>query len=212
VKDGLLLDLLETLQDESKRTHRDQVLDSALQLGQKYSFDEGHGTTVAEFATKLFDDTASLHDLDDEARLLLEVAALLHNLGTFININGHHKHSYYLLSNSPLIGLSDEQRAIVANVARYHRKSPPTLDHEPYRALSPKERVLVSKLAALLRVADSFDREHGGKVSSFQVEQKGSQFLIQLKGKGDLLLERWAITQKSDLFEEVFGLKVSVAD
>ncbi len=212
LKDGLLLDMIQDLYDGRKPLHRDQVLASARRLGKKYAFDEQHGATVARLAAQLFDETRSLHNLDDESRLLLEVAAWLHDIGQFVNIMGHHKHTYYLLSTIPLIGLSDSQRAIVANVARYHRKSFPNLKHEPYRNLPVKDRVIVSKLAAILRLADALDTEHAGKVGEFAVEHKQPKFILKLKGQGDLLLEKWALAKKAALFEEVFSVKFSIED
>ncbi len=174
--------------------------------------DEQHGTSVARFAVKLFDETRTLHNLTLEYRLLLEVAALLHDIGSFINMAEHHKHTLYLLTATPVIGLTREQMAVVANTARYHRKSQPKIQHDAYRVLSSKDRVVVAKLAALLRVADAMDNEHASKVSEFSVELKKPKFLIRLKGEGDLLLEKWALLKKAQMFEETFSVKVAVED
>jgi exopolyphosphatase/guanosine-5'-triphosphate,3'-diphosphate pyrophosphatase len=212
LKDGLLVDLLGRLNQERSQESRAQVLASAKQLGLKYSLDRDHGEAVSRFAVQLFDATRSLHNLTDDHRLLLEVAGQLHEIGNYVDVTGHHKHSYYLLMHSPLLGLTDWQRAIVANIARYHRKSAPSLNHEPYRNLAPKSRLIVTKLAALLRVADALDREHGGKVTKVEIECRPPRLVLRLRGKGDLLLERWAIERKAELFEEVFGWKVSLTD
>ncbi|RPH37404.1 Ppx/GppA family phosphatase, partial [bacterium] len=79
LKDGLLIDMIQELFGEKRPLRRDQVLGSAIQLGRKYMFDEQHGTTVARYAARLFDETRQLHNLGMEFRLLLEVAALLHD-------------------------------------------------------------------------------------------------------------------------------------
>jgi exopolyphosphatase/guanosine-5'-triphosphate,3'-diphosphate pyrophosphatase len=212
LKDGLLLDIVQDLYDQKARLHRDQVLASALQVGRKYVFDEPHATGVARFALQLFDETQRLHHLDDESRLLLEVAAMLHDIGHFISATEHHKHSLYLLTATPLIGLSKSQRAIVANVARYHRKSAPSLQHESFKILPAKDRVVVSKLAALLRLADALDTEHGRKVSDIAVEYEHPRLMLRLHGQGDLLLEKWGLAKRTPIFEEVFGVKVAIAD
>jgi exopolyphosphatase / guanosine-5'-triphosphate,3'-diphosphate pyrophosphatase len=212
LKDGLLIDMIQELFGEKRPLRRDQVLASAIQLGRKYMFDEQHGTTVARYAARLFDETRSLHNLGMEFRLLLEVAALLHDIGNFINSADHHKHTYYLLSVSPLIGLTQTQLAIVANVARYHRKSMPKPQHDGFRTLSSKERVVVSKLSALLRLADAMDNEHASKVESFSVEYKKPKLTIRMRGEGDLLLEKWALAKKAPMFEDVFSVKFSIDD
>jgi exopolyphosphatase/guanosine-5'-triphosphate,3'-diphosphate pyrophosphatase len=210
VKEGLLIDMMQELYGEKKISSREQVLTSALQIGRKYLFDEQHGRAVARYAAQLFDQTRALHNLPIEYRTLLEVAALVHDIGSFINMTGHHKHTYYLLTATPIIGLSKEQNALVANIARYHRKSLPKISHEGYAALSSKDRVIVSKLAALLRLADAMDNEHAARVESFAVEYRKPKFILTLKGEGDLLLEKWALMNKSAMFEQVFNVKLAL--
>lgn len=210
LKDGLLLDMIQELYGEKTSSPREQVMAAALQIGRKYMFDERHGLTVARYATQLFDETRSLHNLPIEYRTLLEVAALLHDIGTFVSMTDHHKHTFYLLMATPIIGLSKQQNLLVANIARYHRKSVPKVSHEAYAALSTKERVVVSKLAALLRLADAMDNEHESRVKNFEVEVKKPRFIMRLKGEGDLLLEKWALMKKASMFEQVFNLKFSV--
>ena len=210
LKDGILADMVQELYGEKRGVDRDQVISSAMALGRKYAFDEQHAVTVARFAVQLFDQTKPLHNLALEHRVMLEVAALLHDIGTFINVTGHHKHTQYLLLASPLVGLSREQMAIVANVARYHRKSFPKQQHDAYRLLSGRDRVIVSKLAALLRLADAMDNEHASKVEGFRVEIRKPEFVVHLDGKEDLLLEKWALMQKAPMFEEVFSVRLMI--
>jgi exopolyphosphatase/guanosine-5'-triphosphate,3'-diphosphate pyrophosphatase len=212
LKDGLLVDMTQELYGEKKHAYRDQVFSSALQTGRKYMFDEQHGIITAKFAVKLFDETKNLHNLNLEYRLLLEVAALLHDIGMFINVNDHHKHTHYLLMATPVIGLNKSQMAIVANVARYHRKSFPKNAHEAFRVLSSKDRVIVTKLAALLRLADAMDNEHASKVSDVEVEYRKPKMIIRMKGQEDMLLEKWALANKAELFEEVYSTTLVVEE
>jgi exopolyphosphatase/guanosine-5'-triphosphate,3'-diphosphate pyrophosphatase len=153
LKDGVLLEITAELRDQAKRSYRNQIIESARRLGKKYYFDEKHATVVAKLAMQIFDQTKSFHQLDDEARLILEVAALLHDIGHYVNVSNHHKHTFYLIESSPVIGLTTLQTNMIANVARYHRKSPPKMQHKPYEDLQPKQRLIISQLAAILRLA-----------------------------------------------------------
>ena len=212
LREGILYDIIGELYQDAPALHRDQAVNAALQLGQKYGFDEQHAATVSRYALQLFDATQELHGLDRQHRLLLEVSALLHDIGQFVNANGHHKHSYYLIVSSPIIGLVQRERELVANIARYHRKASPSLQHDTYRQLEPHDRVVVSKLAAILRLADGCDAEHTAIVSKINIDCSRQKLKLALNGEGDLLLAKWAVIRKGNLFEEVYGSKVLIDD
>lgn len=207
LKDGLLEDLL----TPNPRRREHQALRSAYQLGRRCSFDEVHADKVVELALELFDETKSLHRLDEKARFYLHVAALLHDVGKFINPSGHHKHSHYLIRNSRLLGLSPNQRNLIACIARYHRKSAPEASHTPFRELSPREKMLVTKLSALLRLAEALDAEHRGQIRSVKASKGKGALLLKLEGPGDLLLERWAVQPSLAILIEALGIPVQVA-
>jgi exopolyphosphatase/guanosine-5'-triphosphate,3'-diphosphate pyrophosphatase len=210
LREGLLVEMAAASDGKRHTPPRDQLMNWAVRLGRKYAFDEPHGTTVAKLAGQLFDATKAIHRLDDEQRLLLEVASLLHDIGHFVSVSKHHKHTFYLLRATPVLGLTDTQMAVVANVARYHRKSPPKPHHRGYTELSPRDRVITSKLAALLRLADALDTQHQGQSIDVSVEHDRRQLVLRLKGTGDLLLEKWKLVKKAGMFEEVFSLKCLV--
>ncbi len=191
---------------ESQRAR--QVRTSAIVHGRRFAFDERHARQVATLALRLFDATGDLHRLDDEARLLLETSALLHDIGAFVEPRRHHKHSAYIISNLEIVGLSQREAQLVATIARYHRKSLPTTHHEAFAALSVPDRDLVSRLAAILRIADALDREHGALVEALTIDRKKGELLLRPHASRDLLLEAWALEQRADLFEQLFGLKV----
>ena len=205
VKDGLLSEIIWEILYRGKHLDLDQVMSSAFQFGRKYAFDEKHGVAVSRIALQIFDQTQHLHNMNGESRMVLEVASLLHDVGQFVGVSNHHKHTFYLLQAGPIIGLSPAQIQMVANVARYHRKSPPRLVHESFRSLSPKQRKLVSTLASILRVADAIDRQHDDCVQSVNLTFKRQRVTLRLRGGGDLLLAKWALGKRSDLFEKIFG-------
>ncbi len=184
------------------------VTDACLRIGRRYQFDERHGTLVARFAVRLFDDLAPLHKLSQRDRILLHAAALLHDVGDFVRYEGHHKHSHYIVTHSDIMGLLPAERDIVANVARYHRKSAPSLDHENFRTLSPRDRTKVREMAAILRIADALDREHRSKVSEVTSRIEGNDLVLSVGGSSERVLEEWTVRAKSGLLREVFGLGV----
>jgi exopolyphosphatase/guanosine-5'-triphosphate,3'-diphosphate pyrophosphatase len=213
LKEGVLVDLARAHfipQDFSAELAA--INEACVRLGRRYQFDEQHGTIVARFALRLFDDLAQRHRLGPRDRILLHAAAILHDVGDFVRYEGHHKHSYYIITHSDLMGLTPEERSIVANVARYHRKSPPNADHENFRALSREARAKVKPLAAILRVADALDREHRAKVAEVTARVDGSILHLEVIGAHERALEEWTVLAKSGMMRDAFGLDVRIAD
>ena len=187
---------------------RAQVTANAISLGKRYRFDERHARHVALLACRLFDALQADHGLDPSRRLLLEVSAILHDIGMVIRASGHHKHGHYIVNNSEIFGLDGRDRAIVANVVRYHRRALPSPSHASYVNLSRADRIVVNKLAALLRVADALDRSHQARVRDLQVEKSDEEVTIRCQCTGNLALKMLALERKADLFQEVFGQRV----
>src|SRR5260221_192047 len=157
--------------------------------GRNYPWDGMPGKRVPTLPARLFDELRSEHGLGTRDRLLLEVAALLHDVGIYVSLRGHHKHSQYLLSVSEIFGLSREDMAIVSNVARYHRRAGPNKSHLPYMALDSDARVLVNKLAAILRVANALDADHLQKVQDVKIVKEDEAWVLEVEGAGGPTLE-----------------------
>jgi exopolyphosphatase / guanosine-5'-triphosphate,3'-diphosphate pyrophosphatase len=206
---GLLLDLVRREEGHGIEDFRRQVMASATALGEKYRYDATHGRNVAFIATQVFDQIRAEHGLSDRHRLLLEVAGLLHDVGIYVNLKGHHKHSEYILSASEIFGLSRDDMAIVANVARYHRRATPQKSHLPYMALDRTTRVEVNKLAAILRLANALDADHLQKVKDVRLFFEEGTWVLEVQGAGDLTMERLASLARSDLLTEVFGRRLA---
>ena len=210
LKDGILLDIAEDLSKTLLLRRREQVWESALHLGHKYQFDEKHARRTAKLAARLFEQSKPLHDLDDSNLLLLEVGALLHDIGHFINSLDHDKHGYYLLTANRLIGLTQRAQNIVANLVRYHRKASPSTDDENFKSLPQKDRLIVIKLSTLLRLADSLDISHMGNVTDVALRETKSGWRLRLSGQSDQMLVSWALNKRKSGFKDVFGVNLEM--
>ena len=208
MRDGVLLDLARIPGGQEDVSVAEGVLHSALSIAKKYNADLSHGQHVAELALRLFDALQTEHRLAARERLLLRVAGILHEIGGFVSTRAHHKHSYYLIANSEVFGLTREEINVAAHIARYHRRSPPKPAHLEYMALPRPTRMLVSKLAAILRVADALDRNHAQQVRDLRVAKLEDDIVIYVRGVADLTLERAAVAAKGDMFEDIYGMRL----
>jgi exopolyphosphatase/guanosine-5'-triphosphate,3'-diphosphate pyrophosphatase len=207
---GVLLDLLDEGGSQEAGDFERQVLASAEAVGQRFQFDREHGRHVAMLATELFDQLRDEHGLTDRDRLLLQTASLLHDVGIYVSLRAHHKHSQYLLAASQIFGLSDEETKVVSNIARYHRRGTPRRSHLPYMELDQADRLLVNKLAALLRIANALDAEHLQKVRDVRLVRAERTWVLELDGTGDITMEQMAAVARADMFTEVYGRDVIV--
>jgi exopolyphosphatase / guanosine-5'-triphosphate,3'-diphosphate pyrophosphatase len=209
IRAGILLDMAQRAGLES---FDEQILASARALAAKYHSNENHVEQVRKLALTLFDQLQTVHRLERKERLYLEVASILHDVGTFISDRSHHKHAQYIISSSEIFGLSRSDMNLIANIARYHRKSPPTRSHLPYISLDRESRMIVSKLAAILRIADALDQDYSNKIKTLKVtaDEEKENYLLEVEADGDLTMERLSLQNKSDLFREIFGRPVEL--
>jgi exopolyphosphatase/guanosine-5'-triphosphate,3'-diphosphate pyrophosphatase len=167
-----------------------------------------HASTVQALALELFEALQGYLDLSDQDGLMLELAALLHDVGRFISDRDHHKHSMYIVNWTEIVGLSERDRKLVGLVARYHRKGRPRPDHVEFGSLAPEDRMRVSKLAALLRLADAMDRSHRQVVRHVVVEIGETEVDLAADATADLTVESEAVRRKGNLFTDLTGLTV----
>jgi exopolyphosphatase/guanosine-5'-triphosphate,3'-diphosphate pyrophosphatase len=158
----------------------------------------------------LFDALAAEHGLGGRERLLLQVAALLHDIGVYVSLRSHHKHSQYLLSTSQIFGLSDTETAVVANIARYHRRGLPQKSHLAYVSLDAPDRLIVAKLAPIVRLANALDAEHLQKVRALRLLPHGEAWVLEMDGARDLTMERLAGEARADMFTETYGRQLAI--
>lgn len=174
--------------------------------------DSGHADKVLQLTNKIFDSVAKDFKLDDKDREYVEAAAILHDIGHSISHSQHHRHSYYLIKNSELLGFNNEEIELIANIARYHRKSHPKIKHQEFGRLSSANMQKVRMLAGILRIADGLDRGHSSTVRDIEIRKDGKNYIIKIipENGADIALELWGANMRKELFEEVFGYKVSI--
>jgi exopolyphosphatase/guanosine-5'-triphosphate,3'-diphosphate pyrophosphatase len=208
IREGYIIDLARGEDPEVQEEFYSQIIASVVNLGRKYHYDEAHSRHVSNLCMVLFDALSREHGMNRRERMMLETAAILHDIGMYIKGSGHHKHGQYIVANSEIFGLHREELDIIANVIRYHRGDPPAQGDIEYITLQREERILVLKMASILRVADALDRGHTQQIKNITLERRSQTLLIHAGGVHDLSLERIGIEQKADLFQDVFGYKV----
>ncbi len=211
IREGVLLEaarITPTVADPGEARAR-----SVRQLAERTHFEELHSQHVQKLALQLFDAIGTRIGCEPADRQLLADAALLHDVGYHINYDKHNKHSYHLIQHADLLGMTPADQIIVANVARYHRGNAPKKKHENLASLDAGMRATIIRLAAILRVADGFDRGHAGAVQAIKVRwmPRALRLTAVPHPRGmSIRLDLWGAARKSKLLSKVAGTTVEI--
>src|SRR5438309_4370058 len=180
LRDGLLAQMAAD-HDHATRSGRQiesERRDSVLAAVRHYYVDLEHADRVRESAMHLFTELRAVHRLPPEYKEWIAAAAMLSEVGDYINRNGRHRHAYYIISHSEILGYTPQQRKIIAAVARYLGKSRPTPEDGPIKVLPVSEQKQIAKASLLLRLAWGLNLGRSGALKMAKV--KVSAAFVQL--------------------------------
>ena len=128
--------------------------------------DQVHSERVAQLSLSLYDGLRGagllMQDPQQNSRAVLQVAALLHDVGKSKGGKAHHKDSFRMIRNLPSpLGWSAQELQLVAVIARYHRGALPRARQKSLQLLDPPDRRAALQLAGVLRLTNSLDTRNG---------------------------------------------------
>jgi len=211
VRDGIIADLAaRNVGAERTRLSRDQRREIE-DMCRRYGVQLDHARKVAEVANHLFVALQPLHRLPLGCGKLLEAAAYLVDAGHYISSVSHHKHSYYVVSNSDMAGFTARERFFIAALCRYHRKALPNPVHGIYQALSAEERHMLMFLIPILRLADNLDRSRTQLIEGVECRLRdGGEVVLQVRARGEIDLEQWGAERAGAVFQEIYERPISL--
>jgi len=208
LRDGLLAQMAA---DYDRDTVMGKRIESERQTGLKwavghYGADIAFAEHVRDLTLQLFRQLKSVHRLPDDYAEWLTAAAMLHEIGAYINRTGRHRHAYYLIANTELYGFTAEQRRLIAAIARFVGKSKPSTQDRALRLLPALDRQLVPRAVVLLRMARALNLGRKGAVEAIRSRVKDSTVDLKLRTRrGGADLELWSLLKEKTYFREVFG-------
>lgn len=210
LRHGLLVNLADRWFDTLRRSDFiNDIISSVRYIGERYRVDQVHSSQVEKLALSIFDQTEEIHSLDNNERLYLQVAAILHDVGKYITQTNYEKFSYDIIQSEDIMGFSFREIDIIANLVKYHNSQVPRFFHESYRILKGGDQLVVSKLAAILKLAKVLDISHKQKITDVKIEMEGKDIIFNPDSTTMeyLFLERNFFEEKAEFFEEVMGYK-----
>jgi len=210
LREGMVIQYISGIRGRNDGAWLDIRRQSVVELGYRCNWHKPHSEQVAKLSLMLYDQLQPLHGLKPHYRELLEYAALLHNIGEFISIAAHHKHSQYIILNGDLRGFAPAEIDIIGNVARYHRKNPPSPKHPQYAQLKPSHQRAVDVLSGILRIANGLERGHRQNVRSITASIDERLILLDAVTKHEPDIELWAVEALKSWLEQVLGRDIVI--
>jgi exopolyphosphatase/guanosine-5'-triphosphate,3'-diphosphate pyrophosphatase len=201
-------------QDERAAVHRQFEIErweSVVMTAERYGVDMRQAEPVCEHAVQLFRDLKMLHRLPPEYETYLAAAAVLRDTGKFINHQGHHRHTQYIVSMSEMFGYTQVQRTIVSAIARYLGKSRPQPNDRAMRNIPTHEHKNVERGVVLLRLAVALNQDRASDVLDVAAKVFPKRVYLEVEpGRTGAELELWSLRKESDYFREVFDRELFV--
>jgi exopolyphosphatase/guanosine-5'-triphosphate,3'-diphosphate pyrophosphatase len=213
LRDGMLAQMLGEvdLRAEVHKKIESERWAGVLAVCKRYGIDQKKAEPVRAHAVQLFDALAKVHELPAEYRTWLQAAAMMQEVGKFMNHQGHHRHTQYIIANSEIFGFSPEQRGIVAAIARYMGKSRPDAIDRPMRGMAVEEQARIERAVVLLRLAVALNQDRASAVVGLRTRVYPKRVLLELvPGRGGAELELWAVKKEAAYFREVFRRELFV--
>jgi exopolyphosphatase/guanosine-5'-triphosphate,3'-diphosphate pyrophosphatase len=186
--------------------------ESVLATARRYGVDLKHAEPVRAHAVQLFRELKALHQLPMEYESWLAAAAMLRDTGKFINHQGHHRHTQYIVSSSEIYGYTQLQRTVVSAISRYLGKSRPQPGDRALRNIPAEEHRNVQRAVVLLRLAVALNQDRASDVLRVAAKVYPKRVYLEVKpGRTGAELELWSLHKEAGYFREVFGRELFAA-
>lgn len=205
--DGIVAEYISS--HKKKKPVRDftrDIISASNELAMRYSSNLKHTACVERIGEKIFDCMKITGGLTTRDSLLLKIAIILHDCGAYVNFQEIATNSYKIIRSSEIIGLSDEENRIVANIVLYHTGEFPPLENME-GDISVEEYMKTAKITALFRLANDLDTSKKQKISNVKAALKNDKLIINCESFMDIALERAYFDRSKHFFEQIYGIR-----
>ncbi len=177
-------------------------------LMEQYVADHRHAELVRDLSGRLFEALHPLHGLDPRDRIVLEVGALLHEVGMAVDFFRRQQHGALLLSSVAMDGFTHREQVLIMLLVRYHHKGTPNL--EKWQALLPNDRQRLLAMIACIRLARAMNRSRGGRIVNFDVMLNDETIVVRLAVPEACWAEIDELSLQTAIVDSAFGLRLVV--
>lgn len=211
--DGIAYDYAEKKKFiRSVHNFENDILVTSKNIAKRYSSSKSHIQGTMNLCLNIFDSMKKVHGMGMRERLLIQIAALLHDCGKYISMGNVSECSYQIIMSTEIIGLSSLERKMIAYAVRYNTTA--FADYDEIQMLGAgidrESYIKIAKMTAILRLANAMDRSHCQKVKGIKTVLKDRELQMVMDSSQDISLELGLLQDKVAFFEEVFGIRLVI--
>ncbi len=207
--DGIAYEYAEKMKMfQGEHDFEEDIIASAFNISKRYMGSRKRSEALENITMAIFDSMKKMHGLGKRERLYLRLAAILHDCGKYISLVNTGEASFQIIMSTEIIGLSHQEREIVANVVRFnHSRFVYDVQRVGTQSLDRDAFLTVAKLTAILRLATGLDRSHRQKLKGLKASCRDSQLVITVDTQEDITLEKGFVKGNGEFFKEVFSVE-----
>lgn len=189
------------------------ILDYSIQgVLENHNIDKAHATQVYKLALKLYEGLKPLHHLKDDYKDILKTASYLHDSGISIRYYDHHIHSFYIILNSMITGLSHKETLLSAFAAAYHRNNSFEFPFAHFCSIINRLDISnVEYVAILIRIAEGLDRSLSGAVEDIHLSFDEENVFLDLVSNRNIELEINEALKSKEAFEKIYDKNLVIS-
>lgn len=211
LREGVAMTMLK--QDFPKLFNKDKVAPDALRfLANEYHINPSNGRQRMKLGELLLNQLNDKIDLNisDSDKVLFKEALYLYYLGSYIDADSSSQHTYYIIANSSINGLSHKERVKLALLASFKNKSLLKYYVKDTAWFKDSEIEQIQKLGGIIKFAHALNVSNTDCVSTLQLQEEKEDYELIVKYVTDPIAEAYQSERQKKHLEKLLSKKLYI--
>ncbi|MCE4957647.1 exopolyphosphatase [Macrococcoides caseolyticum] len=211
LREGVIMNILE--QEYVLPFDKDNVFkDSLKNLATDYHINKEEANQRVMIAETLYYELDKFELIKGNKRdkAFLRNAAYLYYLGSYIDSDASSQHTYYILSNSSLNGISHKDRVKLALLSSYKNKSLLKFYEDETRWFNSEEREIIQMLGSILKFSHALNISNTNIVKSLYFKKNETDYDLVVEYSGDAIAEEYQAERQKKHIEKLIKSKLNL--
>nr|WP_106783903.1 Ppx/GppA family phosphatase [Lysinibacillus timonensis] len=187
--------------------------ENAKRIAYEYGRSEEEYETLLKLAINLYEECCrvNLFEYKETDFELIKKAAKVYSIGEYIELDSASQHTFYLIANQSIAGVSHIDRVKLALLASYKNRDYFRRFSSPFETWITKDELKSMRdYGAMLKFVYALNMTKRNIVLSIQLERQENQILVFIQTKGSAVAEKYQADRQKKHIERVFKQPVTI--